>query len=275
MLNSKIILTVCLGLLLGACGGSAGFVPAVTAVKAELLQYGKTATILLGGKHLRSYLLVDTSQTCTNPSFASSSTTEVLVLNCTVQVVGDLPIRVATPEGQVIYTTTLSVPKPQVALSTSLGSITLELDPMKAPTTVNNFLNYVRLGYYKNTLFHRVISDFVIQGGGYTSGMAKKEGQLSPIVLESNNGLSNLRGTLAMARTNEPNSATSEFFINLVDNLSLDYKNEASPGYAVFGTVLQGLDVVDTIATMQTSVVSDFANVPTTEITITSVVQIK
>lgn len=275
MFHFKIIFSVCLALLLGGCGGSSGFPSLITAVKPEVLQYGRTATIYLGGKYLRSYLVVDAGQGCTNPSFASDSTTEVLVLNCTVKVVGDLPLTIKTPEGQVIYSTTLNVPKPQVALTTRLGRVTVELDPLKAPVTVDNFLNYVRLGYYRDTLFHRVIAGFVVQAGGYTTGLVKKPGQLAPIALESNNGLSNLRGSLAMARTSVPNSATSEFFINLVDNLSLDYQSEANPGYAVFGSVVQGLDVVDQIAAQATATVSGFADVPVTDITITSAVQIR
>ena len=106
------------------------------------------------------------------------------------------------------------MPNPQVGIVTSLGSIVLELDPVAAPITVNIFLNYANSGFYRNTLFHRVITGFMIQGGGYTTGLVKKDGLKDPIVLESNNGLTNLRGTVAMARTNDPNSATSEFFIN-------------------------------------------------------------
>jgi peptidyl-prolyl cis-trans isomerase A (cyclophilin A) len=133
----------------------------------------------------------------------------------------------------------------------------------------------VHNGYYTNTLFHRVIAGFVIQGGGYTAGRVKKPGQTAPIAIESNNGLSNLRGTIAMARTSDPNSATSEFFINVVNNTVLDYQNAASPGYAVFGTVLQGLDVMDAIAAQPTGLVNGFADVPLTDVTITSATQIK
>jgi cyclophilin family peptidyl-prolyl cis-trans isomerase len=160
-------------------------------------------------------------------------------------------------------------------LVTSKGAITLELDPAKAPISTNNFLSYVGSGFYKDTLFHRVIAGFVVQGGGYTTGMLKRTASVGSIELESNKGLSNLRGTLAMARTNVPNSATSEFFINLVDNLALDYKNAANPGYAVFGKVVQGMDVVDAIAAQPTGVFSGFADVPLTDIAITMAVQTK
>lgn len=265
---------LCWTLLLGACGGTTGFAPFISAAKPEVLQYGGTASILLGGRHLRSYLVVD-APGCANPVFAQRSTTELLVLNCTVNVVGDLPLSVKDPEGKLVFATILTVPKPQVLLTTSAGNMTLELDPAKAPVSVNNFLGYVRRGFYSNTLFHRVIAGFVVQGGGYTTGLVKKTGQAEPIALESNNGLSNLRGTLAMARTNEPNSATSEFYVNLVDNLSLDYRNSANPGYAVFGKVVQGLEVVDAIASQPTGMVKGTPNVPLTEVTLTSALQVR
>jgi cyclophilin family peptidyl-prolyl cis-trans isomerase len=198
-----------------------------------------------------------------------------LVLNCFVTVVGDLPLTIKSATGEVIYTTTLSVPKPQVSIITSKGSFTLELDLATAPISVKNFLSYVRGGYYSNTLFHRVIPGFVAQAGGYTTGLVKKPGQLDPIELESNKGLSNARATVAMARTNVFNSATSEFYVNLVDNTFLDYKNAASPGYAVFGTVVQGMDVVDAIAAMPTGVFNGSTDVPLVDITITMALQSK
>lgn len=258
---------------LSACGGSDGFQPVVTGVKVQSAAYGKTATIYIGGKDLRSYLTVDTQGACTNPSFASNSTTDTLVLNCAVSKTGDFALAIKTPEGQTIYTSTVSVPMPQVSLFTSKGNITLELDPLAAPLSVNNFLNYVNKGFYRGTLFHRVIPNFVVQGGGYTTGMVKKSGQASPIELESNKGLSNLRGSLAMARTYLPNSATSEFYINLKDNVSLDYKNAANPGYAVFGKVIQGLEVVDAMALEPTGVVGSFSDVPLTDITLSLALQ--
>ena len=130
-------------------------------------------------------------------------------------------------------------------------------------------------GFYRDTLFHRVIPNFVIQGGGYTTGLIKKTGQSAAIELETKKGLSNVRGSLAMARTNLANSATSEFYINLVDNLSLDYKNAANPGYAVFGRVVQGMDVVDAIAAEPTGVVGGFSDVPLADITLSLALQTK
>jgi peptidyl-prolyl cis-trans isomerase A (cyclophilin A) len=261
--------------LLTACGGSTGFPPVITAVKPQSLSYGRTATIYLGGKDLRSSLVVESNGGCTNPSFGSSSSADTLVLNCLVTVVGDLPLTIKSATGEVIYTSTLSVPKPQVSIITNKGSFILELDLATAPISVKNFLSYVRGGYYSNTLFHRVIPGFVAQAGGYTTGLVKKPGQLDPIELESNKGLSNARATVAMARTNVFNSATSEFYVNLVDNTFLDYKNAANPGYAVFGTVVQGMDVVDAIAAMPTGVFNGSTDVPLTDITITMALQSK
>ena len=267
--------TLVLASFISACGGSTGFPSVITAVKPQSLSYGRTATIYLGGKDLRSSLVVESNGGCTSPSFASNSSTDVLVLNCLVTVVGDLPLTIKSATGEIIYTTTLSVPKPQVSIITNKGSFTLELDLASAPITVKNFLTYVRGGYYSNTLFHRVIPGFVAQAGGYTTGLIKKPSQLDPIELESNKGLSNSRSTVAMARTNVFNSATSEFYVNLVNNTFLDYKNAANPGYAVFGTVVQGMDVVDAIAAVPTGVFNGSTDAPLTDITITMALQSK
>jgi peptidyl-prolyl cis-trans isomerase A (cyclophilin A) len=156
----------------------------------------------------------------------------------------------------------------KVRLSTSEGDITLELDAAKAPKTVANFLQYVRSGHYDGTVFHRVISDFMIQGGGFTPEMTQKP-TLSPIALESRNGLSNRSGTVAMARTSVPDSATAQFFINVKDNVFLDAANSRDGhGYAVFGRVVAGMDVVDRIKTVATLTRGPHQNVPATPILI-------
>ena len=277
MFHSKLFLGFALALLIAGCGGGTGFQPTITGVKPETLQYGKSATIYLGGKDLRSNMVVETNGACINPSFASSSTTDMLVLNCTVKLVGNFTLTIKNEAGVVVNTTPLSVDKPQVRILTSLGNFVLELDPAAAPITVNNFLSYVNNGFYQNTLFHRVISKdiFIIQGGGYTAGLVKKDGLKDPIVLESNNGLTNLRGTVAMARTNDPNSATSEFFINHADNGHLNYST-TNLGYAVFGKVIeQGMDVVDVIAAKPTGFFKSFENVPQDDIRIIEASQIR
>jgi peptidyl-prolyl cis-trans isomerase A (cyclophilin A)/peptidyl-prolyl cis-trans isomerase B (cyclophilin B) len=156
----------------------------------------------------------------------------------------------------------------KVLLKTSLGDITLELYADKAPKSVENFLTYVKLGFYDGTVFHRVIANFMIQGGGFTPDLRQKKTR-APVVNESKNGLSNLRGTLAMARTADPNSATAQFFINTVDNPRLDYAGDANPGYCVFGKVVSGLDVVDKIRAVQTGAQGPFpSDVPTTPVLI-------
>lgn len=272
-------------LWLNACGGGGNtdFPPVVTGFKVQTLQYGRTAVIYVGGNDLRNTMTVDTNNACEKPSFAASSSTTQLEINCTVTAVGDMLLSLKAANGQLLYKTTLNVAKPQVQFSishgnTSLGNITLELDPAAAQSTVNNFLNYVNTGYYTETLFHRVMPGFVVQAGGYTTGMVKKPGQTGPIVLQSNNGLSNLRGTVAMARLSDPvDSATSEFYINLVDNLFLNYKSDldSERGYAVFGTVVQGMEVADAIAKQATGNVNMNANVPITDVTITAARQIQ
>ena len=140
----------------------------------------------------------------------------------------------------------------QVLIKTSMGEIEIELYPEKAPIGVENFLAYVREGFYTNTVFHRVIRDFMIQCGGFGVDYKEKPGKKAPIVNEAKNGLKNVRGTLAYARTNDINSATSQFFINHVDNAFLDHKNDQEYGYAVFGKVVKGMKVVDAIARAKT-----------------------
>lgn len=158
---------------------------------------------------------------------------------------------------------------PRVILETSMGDIVIELNPDKAPITVANFLHYVDSGFYDNTIFHRVIAGFMIQGGGMTADFTRKPTE-APIVNESTNGLSNQRGTIAMARTQIADSATSQFFINHVDNSRLDGRPGA-PGYAVFGKVVSGMDVVDRIASVKTTRKFGHADVPVTDIVIKKV----
>lgn len=148
-----------------------------------------------------------------------------------------------------------------VDIQTNYGTITVELAADKAPLTVANFLTYTNEGFYEQTLFHRVIAGFMIQGGGFTTALVKKPTHAA-IKLESNNGLSNLRGTIAMARTTVADSATSQFFINSVDNLFLNYENASNPGYAVFGKVTEGLNVVDAIAKVATSAAAATKDLP-------------
>ena len=157
---------------------------------------------------------------------------------------------------------------PSVILKTSMGNITIQLDPTHAPISTANFLAYVDQKKYDGTIFHRVIPGFMAQGGGFKPDMTEIA-YLPPIQNEATNGLKNLRGTISMARTSDPNSATAQFFLNFVDNASLD-PNEQSAGYAVFGKITDGLDVLDKIAQVQTTTVGPYENVPVKPITIIS-----
>ena len=166
-----------------------------------------------------------------------------------------------------------AAPAPKVKITTSLGDIVVELYPDKAPKTVSNFLYYVKSGFYNGTIFHRVINGFMIQGGGLTADMKEKPNKRKPIENEASNGLKNKAYTIAMARTNDPHSATSQFFINVADNAFLDYRSSttAGYGYAVFGKVIKGQDVVDRIRQVSTGNVGMYQDVPNTPVVIRSI----
>ena len=163
---------------------------------------------------------------------------------------------------------------PKVKLSTSMGDIVVQLDPAKAPKTVENFLQYVKDKHYDGTIFHRVIDGFMVQGGGFSADMAQKPVR-APIALEAANGLKNDKYTIAMARTNVPDSATAQFFINVKDNAMLNARQPSGDGYAVFGKVVQGSDVVDKIKAVATGNKGGHQNVPNTPVTITSATVVK
>jgi len=158
----------------------------------------------------------------------------------------------------------------KATITTSMGVIEVELDKAKAPITVENFISYAKAGHYDGTIFHRVIPKFMVQGGGMDASMKEKAAGAG-IKNESNNGLRNLRGTLAMARTNNPESARAQFFINLIDNDYLDGQ-PGKPGYAVFGKVVKGMEVVDKIAAVKTASVNGMGDVPVTPVMMEKVV---
>jgi cyclophilin family peptidyl-prolyl cis-trans isomerase len=168
----------------------------------------------------------------------------------------------------IIFSPMCLADNPKVSLETSMGTITLELFAEESPVTVKNFLRYIDEDFYIDTQFHRVMSGFMIQGGGFTKKMSKKQNHDS-IINESSNGLSNKRGTIAMARTQAPDSATSQFFINLVDNLSLNNVGNRA-GYTVFGKVTEGMDIVNAIGKVKTGRHSGLQNVPVKPILILS-----
>lgn len=260
---------------LSACGPMDGrdTTPTVSDIQVQNLAYGQRAAIVIDGSYL------DTGLSATIPNCIDQTPVTTLAaqqaVTCTVTATGDMTIEIRNGSGDVIFSKTFTVPAPQVALVTSLGNIFVDLDPNAAPLTVNNFLQYVQGGFYTNTIFHRVIAGFVIQGGGFLSGLAAQSGIGAPIILESNNGLTNLRGTIAMARTSDPNSATSQFYFNLVNNPSLDYQDANNPGYAVFGAITQGLDVMDAIGAVPTATQSGVPDVPVTDVVVKAVIRLQ
>lgn len=251
--------------------------PPATGLSAANLKYGQKAYFAYPASPLQTLAL--RSAACTNINNEEAlSTADTRVTSCTLRTTGSVNFDVMdTANNTSVLQASLSVPQPQVTLTTSLGPVVMELNQPAAPVTVDNFLAYVNQtpSFYTGTIFHRVISGFVVQGGGFNSGasMTPKTGLRSPISLESNNGLRNDRGTVAMARTNEPNSATSQFYFNLVNNASLNYVDANSPGYTVFGRVVSGIDVVDLIAGQATRTSNGFNNVPVTDISVLSAVQ--
>ncbi|MBW8000707.1 MAG: peptidyl-prolyl cis-trans isomerase [Planctomycetes bacterium] len=158
----------------------------------------------------------------------------------------------------------------KIKIETNMGDIVIELNEEKAPVTVANFIRYAEEGFFNGTIFHRVIKNFMIQGGGFKEDMQKKRTH-SAIINEASNGLKNDKGTIAMARTNNPNSATSQFFINHKDNDSLNYVEGRNPGYTVFGTVVEGMDVVNKIAAVKTTRKAGMGDVPVEPVVMKSV----
>ena len=174
----------------------------------------------------------------------------------------------------VLHSNALAQNTPKVKFQTTQGEFVVELFPEKAPVTVQNFLQYVKDKHYDGTVFHRVIENFMIQGGGFNATMTEKTTR-APIVLEARNGLRNDRGTIAMARTREPNSATAQFFVNVVDNNNLNAPQPDGNGYAVFGKVVSGMDTIDKVRKVSTTNMGMFQNVPSTPIVINSATLVK
>ena len=174
-----------------------------------------------------------------------------------------MPIQLTAIVGLLFLAASVCAQAPRVVMTTNLGTIELELDDQKAPVTSANFIKHVGNGHYNGTIFHRVISNFMIQGGGYTPELERREAGDS-IDNEADNGLKNLRGTIAMARTQDPHSAQAQFFINVVDNDFLDHTGKALRGwgYAVFGRVVEGMDVVDRIKALSKTARGPFQNLP-------------
>ena len=268
-LRFRYFVCVFLVFLLTSCGSGSDTPLKPPSIQANNLFYGVKATFFVGVTSLNDGVQFSATN-CSNFAQSTSSSPLYLAYSCVINQTGDLVFSAKDASGNEITKKTFTVPLPQVSMVTSLGNVVLELNPNAAPLSVNNFLQYVQDGFYTNTIFHRVIPNFVAQGGGFTTGMAAKAPTYPAIALESQNGLLNVKGSLAMARTSDPNSATSQFFVNLVDNAFLNYSSSSSPGYAVFGRVLSGQSVFDQMATQPTGTVNGYSDVPNADITITS-----
>ena len=242
--------------------------PSASSISANTLSYGQTATFSIDGAQLGqglTYTVSGCEQALLNPATSAFRQTFTCRPGPTLSVTA----KVLQGSSEVL-SQTFTVPKPQVTMSTTMGTIVVELEPAKVRTTVDNFLAYVNTKFYDGTIFHRVVRNFVAQGGGFmgvtATTLTPKTGLRSPIVLETNKGLSNLRGTIAMARTGLPDSATSQFYFNTVNNTFLDYTSSTSPGYAVFGSVVSGLSVIDAMNGVTTRSVGGFSDVPVTDV---------
>ncbi len=247
--------------LLAGCGGGGGggnstptssITPTVTNVTSDRLMYANTTRFTVTGQNLDqgiNFVVGAFLSMCSGMTEAAGGSATQRIFSCSPTATGTIPVVVQSNSGVVLFDKSLTVPPPQVSLKTSMGDMLLELYPNNAPITVNNFLQYVWSNFYTNLTFHRVVPGFVIQGGGFNSA-GQAATTRDPIKLEVPNGLSNVRGTVAMARTSALNSATSQFYINTVDNVALD---TTGGGYAVFGKVVSGLSVVDAISAVPTS----------------------
>lgn len=264
--------------LLTACGGGGSASQTVAApeynIEVSSLRYSQPTTFTITGTQIDKISHVNVSK-CDGVVNSGASAGSSKTLTCTVSGTGDLKVELQNAQNEVLFGKTWTVALPQVQLTTTSGNLLVELDPSAAPLTVNNFLAYVHSGFYTNTLIHRVISNFVVQGGWLTNAPAVQTGQRAPIVLESNNGLSNLRGTIGMARMSEANTATSQFYFNVVDNPALNFVDTAQPGYAVFGKLVKGLDVLDAIAAQPTGSKFGLPNAPLTDVVVLKAEQLQ
>ena len=251
---------------LAGCGGLE-----TTTITPGRLMYGNATTITVNGPNLDKGITLNAPNCSGITEVTASAGPSQKVYTCTPAATGPMTIA-AVGGGVVLRDMTVNIPVPQVTMKTSMGDIVMELDPVKAPLSALNFMQYVNANFYTNLIFHRVVPNFVIQGGGYDATLSAATTK-APITLESNNGLTNLRGTLAMARTAVANSATSQFYINVVDNPTLDYQDASNPGYAVFGKVISGMATADAIAAVPIAVSNGMSGVPVTPVVINSVTQ--
>jgi cyclophilin family peptidyl-prolyl cis-trans isomerase len=247
--------------------------PVVMSIQSDRLMYSKSTQWTFTGQALNKDFTVSTKGCVGLVLVAGGSSTSKSV-TCNITAAGPLAVRVEAKlaNGTVLLAKTMDVPAPQVTMTTNLGNMVLELDAAVAPLTVNNFLQYVNDQFYDNTLIHRIVTSgiFVAQGGWLTPTPEVKAGLRAPIALEVGKGLSNVRGTIAMARTSVLNSATSQFYVNLSDNVALD---TANGGYAVFGRLVSGLPVLEALAATPTATQYGLNDFPVQSVLVQSAAQ--
>jgi peptidyl-prolyl cis-trans isomerase A (cyclophilin A) len=263
-------------LVLAGCGGSSSIPDlAVYEIVVNQLKYGQLSQFTLTGNFSDNEINVSTKN-CKGLALVAGGTTTTKSVTCTIGAVGTgvVSLEAKLPDGTVLKSVSFDVPNPQVSMQTSLGAVVLELNPTAAPLSTDNFLQYVNSKFYDNTLIHRVVTAgiFVAQGGWLTPTPAVQPGQKAAIALEVNKGLSNLKGTIAMARSADLNSATSQYYFNLADNVALDTSNG---GYAVFGKVVSGSEVLDAMASVKTTTAFGLADFPASNVVVLSATQTK
>ena len=245
----------------------------ITSIEADRLMYTKLTAFTINGYSLDKGLTIN-SKNCKGLALLAGGTSSKQVITCTIGAVGKAAVVIdgVLAGGTLVRSKTFDVPAPQVTMVTNLGTAVVELDAVAAPLSTNNFLQYVTDKFYDNTIFHRIVTSgiFVAQGGWITSAPAVQPGQRSAIALEVGKGLSNVKGTIAMARTAELNSATSQFFFNLADNVALD---TASGGYAVFGKIVSGFPLLDALAGVATSTQYGLTDFPSQNVVVQSASQ--
>jgi cyclophilin family peptidyl-prolyl cis-trans isomerase len=263
-------------LVLAGCGGSSSTLDlAVSDIAVNQLKYGQLSQFTLTGNFSDNEINVSTKN-CKGLALVAGGTTTTKSVTCTIGAVGTgaVSLEAKLADGTVLKSVSFDVPNPQVSMQTSLGAVVLELNPTAAPFSTDNFLQYVNSKFYDNTLIHRIVTTgiFVAQGGWLSPTPAVQPGQKAAIALEVNKGLSNLKGTIAMARSADLNSATSQYFFNLADNVALDTSNG---GYAVFGKVVSGAEVLDAMASVKTTTAFGLADFPASNVVVLSATQTK
>ena len=269
------ILSICTLVLVGCGGSGPASIATVSDIQVNQLKYGQLSQFTLTGNLLDLDIKLS-AKNCKGLALVAGGTDTTKSVTCTISAVGPAMVilEATLADGTVLKSVSFDVPNPQVSLVTNLGSIVVELNPTATPISTDNFLQYVNSKFYDNTIIHRIVTTgiFVAQGGWLSPTPAVQSGQKAAIALEVNKGLSNLKGTIAMARSAELNSATSQFYFNLADNVALD---TSTGGYAVFGKVLSGLEVLDALAKVKTTTAYGLADFPASNVAVSSAIQTK